>query len=85
MIVADLRRVGLLGRGDRPGPVGHHRILDAYPIYRTGYRDEVARARSALSGVDGLVLGGRTGSFWYNNMDGSIEKALALADRLIES
>lgn len=78
-LVADLRKVGLLGRGERTGPVVHHPIPDAYPIYRSGYREHVDAARARLTPIGNLRLGGRTGTFWYNNMDGSIAQALGHA------
>lgn len=81
-LVADLRRVGLLGRGARAGEMRHHRVRDAYPIYRTGYRQAVDEARGRLSALGNLHLGGRTGTFWYNNMDGSIAQALEMAGSL---
>ncbi len=84
-LIADLRKVGLLGKKDRTGEVRHHPIPDAYPIYRTGYREELDAIRSRLSSFTNLRLGGRTGTFWYNNMDGSIGQALEMAGQVTSS
>lgn len=61
--------------------VAVERVADAYPVYRTGYREQVDRFMQALP-LTNLTLSGRTGGFWYNNMDNSIAEALQLATRL---
>ena len=44
---------------------------------------ELEKARNGLAGYENLVLAGRTGMFWYNNMDHSIENAMQLCRRLL--
>ena len=52
------------------------RITETYPVYTLDYREKLA----SLSKPQGLLLMGRCGSFWYNNMDHSIAQALAFMD-----
>lgn len=72
---------GLIPSPDAVSGVAVERVADAYPVYRTGYREQVDRFMRELP-VTNLILSGRTGGFWYNNMDNSIAEALQLATRL---
>ncbi|BCS52118.1 FAD-dependent oxidoreductase [Geobacter sp. SVR] len=56
---------------------GIERIEKAYPVYSSGYRAELEQVRSRINRYENVRLLGRTGAFWYNNMDHSIEAALA--------
>ena len=40
--------------------------------------------REAIGGFNNLHLAGRTGLFWYNNMDHSMENAFQLSRRLLK-
>lgn len=49
----------------------------AYPLYSLDYRARLSDCISNLYATcDNLTMAGRTGLFWYNNMDHSIENAL---------
>lgn len=79
----DMVRVGLIG--DRADVLDFHveRVRDAYPIYLLDYPQRLARAVTGVSARAGNVaLLGRTGTFWYNNMDHSIRQALDLVAAL---
>ena len=79
--VAELQALGFLSAGS----VVDWRVLrvkNAYPIYRLGYKDDLARTREYLQQFPGLHLVGRTGAFRYLNSDGVIEDVLALVDWL---
>ena len=45
---------------------------------------ELKKARTQLNQFDNLHLAGRTGLFWYNNMDHSMENAMQLSRRLLQ-
>lgn len=51
------------------------RIANAYPIYSRDYKEKLADAVDVTAGFSNLKLLGRSGAFWYNNMDHSIEAA----------
>lgn len=57
-------------------------VSGAYPIYTLDYEEKLSAAVSQVSRFKGVELLGRTGRFWYNNMDHSIEDALAVAAKL---
>ena len=59
------------------------RVPESYPIYHKHYPKELQKARESLSQFQNLKLAGRTGLFWYNNMDHSMENAMQLTKRLL--
>lgn len=61
------------------------RIPKSYPVYRKGYRDQVAIIRSFLEQHQHLQVIGRYGSFKYNNQDHSILMGLLAAENILET
>jgi protoporphyrinogen oxidase len=82
-VVDDLVKVGLIKSRRDVHDVYVERIPYSYPIYHKHYTGELESARRTLAGYDNLYLAGRTGMFWYNNMDHSIENAMQLCRRLL--
>jgi len=80
-IVDDLEKVGLCDRGAILN-IHTERVDNTYPLYELGYRQEKERFKEDVKGFTNVHLAGRTGLFWYNNMDNSIEQALQLADEI---
>ncbi len=78
-VVFDMKREGLLLADREVQEVRYERIPWAYPIYKFNYREKMAEVEQAVGGIDNLVLAGRLGRFWYNNMDHCIEASLELA------
>lgn len=58
------------------------KINNAYPVYTKDYPARLKKLKEDLSGFKNLVLAGRTGLFWYNNMDDCIENGLKVAKLL---
>ena len=58
------------------------KIKNSYPIYELNYRDKLKNVFDALGSFNNLVLAGRTGCFWYNNMDHSIEQAIDIFNKI---
>lgn len=58
------------------------KVGGAYPVYTLDYAAKLATVVAAVSRFEGVELLGRTGRFWYNNMDHSIEDALELSIEL---
>jgi protoporphyrinogen oxidase len=83
-VVDDLVKVGLIRDRRNLIDVRVERIAESYPIYHKRYPGELQRARGALSQYANLNLAGRTGLFWYNNMDHSMENAMQLTRRLLQ-
>lgn len=59
------------------------RIPNVYPIYTMDYYEKLEKVMKELEGFENLRLIGRTGTFWYNNMDHSIKMSLEMADSII--
>jgi protoporphyrinogen oxidase len=83
-VLGGLRRAGLVASLDEVEEVLIERVRDTYPVYGLEYRDQRARALEGLRGFGNLLLAGRGGRYWYNNMDHSIAHGLAIAERLLE-
>jgi protoporphyrinogen oxidase len=82
-ILADLARTGTIhSRGDVED-VHVERVADTYPIYKLNYLAELTRTLRQLARYRNLLLAGRCGRFWYNNMDHSIGQGLTMADRIL--
>ncbi|HEX7599888.1 MAG TPA: FAD-dependent oxidoreductase, partial [Polyangia bacterium] len=80
-VLVDLDRLGFLPRR-RVRDAWALRVSHAYPIYRVGYGEHLARVESALSRWTNLHLLGRTGTFRYLNLDAVIHEGIGLARSL---
>ncbi len=59
------------------------RVPFTYPIYKLNYMQELTRTLRELGRFSNLLLAGRCGRFWYNNMDHSIGQGLTMADKIL--
>ena len=82
-VIDDLMKVDLIRDRSSVVDVRVERLPESYPIYHKDYPRELDRARTSLSRFKNLRLAGRTGLFWYNNMDHSMENAIQLSKRLL--
>ncbi len=82
-VIDDLARVGMIRDRRNVVDVRVERLPNSYPVYRVDYPGELDKARKGLSQFSNLHLAGRTGLFWYNNMDHSMENAMQLVKRLL--
>jgi len=64
------------------GKIHIEKITNTYPIYELSYKQELEKINNQLFRFRNLICTGRTGAFYYNNMDNSIEMALDLAEKL---
>ena len=81
-IVGELASTGMLGSTADVRAVHVEHVPNTYPIYKLNYPDELARTLRVLGGYRNLLLAGRSGRFWYNNMDHSIGQGLTMAERI---
>lgn len=58
-------------------------VRNTYPIYKLNYPAELARTLRHLGRYRNLLLAGRCGRFWYNNMDHSIGQGLTMAEQVL--
>ncbi len=80
-VVGELEAVRLVERS-RVERVHSEVVRGAYPVYRMEYPQQLASFVHQLSPFANLLCLGRCGTFWYNNMDDSIEAGLDLAEAL---
>jgi protoporphyrinogen oxidase len=77
-----LLRTRVIKKSDQIESMNIERIPNTYPVYKLGYREELARVKQNLASFENLKILGRTGTFWYNNMDHSIRTAIDTASAL---
>jgi protoporphyrinogen oxidase len=82
-IVADLVRTRTIDAASDVERVHIEPVPNTYPIYKLDYLGELTRNLRALARYSNLLLAGRCGRFWYNNMDHSIGQGLTMADKVL--
>jgi len=82
-ILADLVRTGTIDAVSDVERVHIERVPFTYPIYKLNYLGELTRNLRMLAQYSNLLLAGRCGRFWYNNMDHSIGQGLTMADKIL--
>lgn len=83
-VIDDLVRTRTIDSASQVIGVHIERVPFTYPIYRLEYLRELTRNLRELSRFPNLLLAGRCGRFWYNNMDHSIGQALTMSDRILK-
>ena len=79
LVERDMVKTRMVRRYNEIVTLNVERIRNTYPIYTLDYRGKLQRAMEDLNRFDNLLMLGRTGTFWYNNMDHSIRQALDCA------
>ncbi len=80
----EIRNTGLIGKAEILD--GHvYRIPRCYPVYDTGYKENLEPVERYLSGVQNLHVIGRYGAFKYNNQDHSILMGMLAAENILEN
>ncbi len=82
-VVDDLVRTRMVGAATDVERVHVERVPFTYPIYKLNYMQELTRNLRELGRYSNLLLAGRCGRFWYNNMDHSIGQGLTMADKIV--
>jgi protoporphyrinogen oxidase len=83
-VVDALLRNGLIRAGGDVEEVHVERVASTYPIYTRSYRRDREVCMKGLGRLRNLVLAGRCGRFWYNNMDHSIAQGLLVAHQIAD-
>jgi len=85
VVAEDMRKVGLISSPGAVRAVHVEKALNVYPIYELDYLYPLQRILNHLSFIGNLLLLGRTGTFWYNNMDHSIAAGMDAAEDIVSS
>jgi protoporphyrinogen oxidase len=83
-MIEDLVRTKTIDSKEDVERVHIERVPFSYPVYKLNYLGELTRNLRAVARYRNLLLAGRCGRFWYNNMDHSIGQALTMADRILK-
>jgi len=83
-IIQNLIHVRLVRNFNSIMEVHFERIRNTYPMYKIDYRAHLETYKQKISGIANVLACGRTGGFWYNNMDHSIRSSIDIAN-MIES
>lgn len=83
-IIEEMVQVGIIESAKQIEDMRFEKVANAYPVYHLDYIKELERNDSNLSQWSNVQLLGRTGKFWYNNMDHSIENACDQALSLLQ-
>jgi protoporphyrinogen oxidase len=81
-VLRGLVDVGLIADKSDVKSVDIERVVECYPVYVTDYGKQLRALKDSLKRFPNLTPAGRTGLFWYNNMDHSIALAMKLARRV---
>ena len=79
--IGPLASMGFVSRGEVTAHLSE-KVLNAYPVFKVGYKENLDRVLSYLAGFKNLTLLGRTGTYSYLNMDQVVEEAVSAAERL---
>jgi protoporphyrinogen oxidase len=82
-ILDDLVRTNMIDSRADVDRVHIERVPYTYPIYKLNYFGELTKNLKALAEYKNLLLAGRSGRFWYNNMDHSIGQGLTMSDKIL--
>jgi protoporphyrinogen oxidase len=81
-VVEDLIRERLIRSASEIQDIQVERVPWAYPIYSLDYREQFRAVGREAERFRNLMLVGRLGRFWYNNMDQCVEASMGLADEI---
>jgi len=62
--------------------VHFERVRNTYPIYKIDYISHLQEYTNKIKAFSNLLACGRTGGFWYNNMDHSIRAGIDIVNML---
>ena len=56
-------------------------VKNTYPIYKIDYLEQLDIYKKKIADMKNVIACGRTGGFWYNNMDHSIRSSIDIAEK----
>lgn len=84
LVFDELSRMGIFKKSVKIHHSSVHREHATYPVYHSRYKEEVKKAFGKIKSFSKQIVPfGRSGSFWYNNMDHTVKQALSLTNVLL--
>lgn len=84
-ILSELIQINIISSINDVVNIYTEKIENVYPVYTLDFDNDLTHVKSKLSTIKNLYLAGRSGLFWYNNMDDSIENGITLAEEISEA
>ena len=84
-VIRQMVHTGLISSADKVLDVRIEKIPHSYPIYELNYLRALDTIMKEVKGYKKLIVTGRTGTFWYNNMDHSIKSGIETASAILHS
>lgn len=81
-IKRDLKKVRIITNNDSITDCYIEKVCDTYPVYDLNYQENYSNITKTCSSFKNLRLLGRTGTYWYNNLDHSIKMAMDMSQTL---
>ncbi|GAB1402124.1 hypothetical protein MASR1M68_10350 [Elusimicrobiota bacterium] len=84
-ITSELVKLNIISSAGDVVKIYREKIENVYPVYTLEFDRDLNKVKNTLSHIDNLYLAGRSGLFWYNNMDDSIENGLNISKKINET
>ncbi|MDY7039069.1 MAG: hypothetical protein SV375_23325, partial [Thermodesulfobacteriota bacterium] len=79
IIIHNLIKTNIVSNFNSVVDVHFEKVKNTYPIYKLDYLEELKTYQKKIAQFKNVLAFGRTGGFWYNNMDHSIRSSIDLA------
>jgi len=83
LVKQDLLGTKFVTRKEKIKQVWVEKLRSTYPIYDLPYRKNTAKVMQDMKQFRGLMLMGRQGRFWYNNMDHTMRMAMDYSKHIV--
>jgi protoporphyrinogen oxidase len=84
-VINDLIKVKVIKRKEDIQKIHIEKIPNTYPVYDTEYLSNLDSVLEQVGRFNKLKLLGRTGTFWYNNMDHSISMTFTMVKDILQA
>lgn len=84
-ITSELIKINVISSTNDVIDVFAEKIENVYPVYTLDFDKDLTFVKHSLYQIKNLYLTGRSGLFWYNNMDDSIENGLDISKKINET
>lgn len=84
-IISELIQINIISSISNVVNIYTEKIENVYPVYTLEFKNDLNQVKNKLSQINNLYLAGRSGLFWYNNMDDSIENGLNISKKINET
>lgn len=84
-ITSELIKLNVISSAEDVVNIFAEKIENVYPVYTLNFQNDLNIIKGKIANINNLYLAGRSGLFWYNNMDDSIENGLDISKKINET